>query len=248
MSSSTLLDFIDGLSNARSEEEAGEYLLSYYQNLGFLGGNIWFGTGSGDQNAVNSVTTYTKAFSEYQYRPDILERVELKRFVSNSKMPVRCGWDIERKLYNKDSIDYEFSAFSLDELTRRNAIIFPIKTYGLPGNSGVSVMSEAKFEMFDSMLDDKGEHLRQCATVAHTFMQVLRRKERKTDNAVALTEREKECLLWLSRGLRIKAIADKLNISETRVNQIFKQAQLRLKAKTREEALAKAVWKGVISP
>lgn len=132
-----------------------------------------------DQTAVNSVTTYAQVFSEYQYRPDILKRVELKRSVSNSKMPVRCGWDVECELYVKESIDYEFSALSMDELTRRNVIIFPIKTYGLLGNSGVSVISETSFEMFDSMLDDKGEHLRQCANVAHAYVHVLRRKELK---------------------------------------------------------------------
>ena len=232
----------------RPSNKQVECLLAHFQNLGFLGGNIWFGTGSGNHHANNSVSTYTKAFLDYQYGLDVVDHITLSKVVSQSTTPVRCGWDIEHKQHAKGSIDYEFAAFALDENNRRNAIIFPIKTHGLPGNSGISVISEMNRETFDAELEQKGQHLQHCATAAHIYMQVLRRKEPREDTPTRLTAREQECLLWLSRGYGNKAIAEKMKVSETRVNQLLRQARERLNANTCAEALSKAIIRGEISP
>ncbi len=245
---SLLLDFMDELSGANTEQQAGEYLLAHFQNIGFLGGNIWFGTGSGDHHANNSVTTYTKAFLDYQYGSDVLDHVVISKIASQSTTPVRCGWDIECKRYAKGSIDYEFAAFALDENNRRNAIIFPIKTHGLPGNSGVSVISEMDRETFDAEFEQKGQHLHDCALAAHGYMQLLRRKKLKEGKPVTLTDREKECLSWKVRGYNNNEIAEKMGITETRVNQLLRQARTRLNVKKSSEALLKAVLSGLISP
>lgn len=63
-----------------------------------------------------------------------------------------------------------------------------------------------------------------------------------------LSNRESECLLWLSKGLRTAAIAERLNIAEVTVNLHFKGARTKLRSATREEALAKAVATGLIYP
>lgn len=245
---SLLLDFMDGLSGAKTELQAGEYLLTHFQNQGFLGGNIWFGTGEGNHRANNSITTYTKEFLEYQYQPKIIDNIAMPRIVNTSDKPYRCGWDIESKKYDKTSIDYEYSAVSLDAITRRNAIIFPIKTHGLPGNSGVSVISEMDRETFDAELEQKGPHLQQCAIATHTYMQILRRRALKIEPVAQLTDREKECLSWKVRGYSNYEIAEQMKISETRVNQLFRQARKRLNVKRSSEALLKAVLSGLISP
>ncbi len=67
----------------------------------------------------------------------------------------------------------------------------------------------------------------------------------KTGSAL-LSEREIECLLWLCAGLRSAAIAGKLNISESAVNLYITNAKYKLGAKTREQAVARAITSGEI--
>jgi len=63
-----------------------------------------------------------------------------------------------------------------------------------------------------------------------------------------LSPREKDCLLWLARGLRTRQIAEKLRISEATVEFHFKSARRRLHAGTREHALARAISLNLICP
>jgi len=62
-----------------------------------------------------------------------------------------------------------------------------------------------------------------------------------------LSERERECLLWLCAGLRVAAIADKLSIGESAVQLYITNAKRKLGAKTREQAVARAIFSGEIT-
>lgn len=63
-----------------------------------------------------------------------------------------------------------------------------------------------------------------------------------------LSDREKECLLWLARGLRTSQIGDHLGLATVTIDLHFKRARQKLGAATREEALAKAIISGQIQP
>jgi len=62
-----------------------------------------------------------------------------------------------------------------------------------------------------------------------------------------LSARERECLLWLCAGLRVTMIADKLAISNSAVNLYITNAKHKLGAKTREQAVARAIFSGEIN-
>ncbi|SDH79187.1 helix-turn-helix transcriptional regulator [Roseospirillum parvum] len=56
-----------------------------------------------------------------------------------------------------------------------------------------------------------------------------------------LTARERECLTWLSRGLRPDAIAHRLGLARVTVDLHLTNARKKLKAPTRDAAIARAV-------
>jgi len=56
-----------------------------------------------------------------------------------------------------------------------------------------------------------------------------------------LTDREKDVLRYLAIGLRPDRIAEKMNLKNATVNLHIQKARLRLGAKTREQALVKAL-------
>lgn len=65
---------------------------------------------------------------------------------------------------------------------------------------------------------------------------------------IALTRREIECLEWVARGFQDDRIAARLNISRSTVRLHLSAARRKLKAKTREQALVRAVQLKLIAP
>ncbi len=65
---------------------------------------------------------------------------------------------------------------------------------------------------------------------------------------VSLSRREIECLEWVARGFQDDRIAARLNISRSTVRLHLLTARRKLKAKTREQALVRAVQLKLIAP
>lgn len=65
---------------------------------------------------------------------------------------------------------------------------------------------------------------------------------------IHLSAREVECLEWLSAGLKYTRIAERMGISLATVRLHLVNARRKLKAATREQALAKAVLLGLVRP
>jgi DNA-binding CsgD family transcriptional regulator len=66
--------------------------------------------------------------------------------------------------------------------------------------------------------------------------------------AIGLSPRERECLLWLAKGLRNDRIAERMGISNPTVEMHVAHARRKLNAATREQALAKAIALRLVSP
>jgi DNA-binding CsgD family transcriptional regulator len=66
------------------------------------------------------------------------------------------------------------------------------------------------------------------------------------DDGPALTVRERDCLAFFADGMRTAQVAYKLGISEGTVELHLRNARGRLKAKTRDQAVALAVRAGLI--
>ena len=65
---------------------------------------------------------------------------------------------------------------------------------------------------------------------------------------IEITARERECLLWLAAGLRSDRIAHRLGVSTAAVDLHFANVRRKLRARTRDQALLKAVMFGLLVP
>jgi DNA-binding CsgD family transcriptional regulator len=63
----------------------------------------------------------------------------------------------------------------------------------------------------------------------------------------ALSQREHDVLLYLALGLKTQRIAERLQLAEVTVRKYFQSARQKLGARTREQALARAICGGLIS-
>lgn len=118
-----------------------------------------------------------------------------------------------------------------------------------PGHfGGWNLLSRMRRPQFEKHISVCCERLQLMGFIAHEALQ--KAAHTQTDNGTRrqLSERERECLLWLARGLRSSEIADRMNIAPVTVDLHFKRARAKLAASTREEALAKAILSGEIVP
>lgn len=97
---------------------------------------------------------------------------------------------------------------------------------------------------FDRLVVGHGHKVQLAGLLAHERMIALGLGNRTHQQQ--LSGREREVLLWLSGGYRVSMIADKLGVSESAVSLYLKNARLKLGAKTREQAIARAISTGQI--
>lgn len=96
---------------------------------------------------------------------------------------------------------------------------------------------------FDRLWAEKGETLQAIASAFD-----VRLRENHMGEVYRLSERERECLLWLAAGYRHQQIAFKLNTSDRTVEKQIESARRKLKASTVAQAIAIALTFNLISP
>ncbi len=93
---------------------------------------------------------------------------------------------------------------------------------------------------------------RRHGTVVHLavlYVDSARIRSRRLERErVRLSPRERECLCWLARGLRNDRIAERMGLTKATVELHIAHARQKLRARTREHALAKAVALGLVEP
>lgn len=106
-------------------------------------------------------------------------------------------------------------------------------------------MTRAEFERY---LPSHCDRLQLMGFIAHEALQRQAALQKELGDSERLSGRERECLLWLARGLRSHEIADRLNLATVTIDFYFKRIRKKLGAASREEALAKAIVLGEIIP
>lgn len=92
------------------------------------------------------------------------------------------------------------------------------------------------------------EHQQTLVLASYFAREALQKVQTPEQTDISLSDREHECLLWLVRGLRTKEISYRLGIRPVTVEHHLNNVKKKLKAKTREHAVAKALTLQLINP
>ena len=120
--------------------------------------------------------------------------------------------------------------------------------------SVANTMEKQEFSLF---YRDKKNALAFAAYAVHQRCQELDTYLSKTDVHLTpqknthyplLSPRERECLLWLCKGMRNDAIADRMGITRVTVEMHLRNCRQKLNARTREQAVVTAIKRGFITP
>ncbi|MDJ1009166.1 MAG: LuxR C-terminal-related transcriptional regulator [Paracoccaceae bacterium] len=126
-----------------------------------------------------------------------------------------------------------------------------------PGSiAAVNFLTTVPWERYDDWLADKAPTLRMMAAAVHVRMAEfdgLGGAGPGSCNVVSvdpdtgeLAPRERETLQWFAEGLRAEGVAERMGISPRTVEFHVRNARKRLDARTREEAVAKAIRRRLI--
>jgi DNA-binding CsgD family transcriptional regulator len=126
-----------------------------------------------------------------------------------------------------------------------NSLGIPVRTCANDVFGGWIFSNSEPDELFELLHQDHAHEMHLAAVLAYERIVAIGLGDAFKFNL--LSERERECLLWLCAGLRVSAIASTLSISESAVRLYISNAKLKLGAKTREQAVARAIFSGEIT-
>lgn len=246
-------DFFSCLSSSCSPQQTWNETVSFQKSLGF--DLVMYGYARGDpNNAGTEVVTRSNFPSAYQeiYRQEHYYRQDpVVKYCITNLPPFLVGRDAIRLWpKNKQSLS-AVQSHIIEEAAAcgmTTGVAIPLRSPGRHPIAGISLSNAMRVTEFEHFMSEWGHLAHLAALYAHTCMQMQLQQPAKTSSDTGLTSRERECLLWTSRGLSSKEIGTQLNLSNKTVDFHIANAMHKLDAATRSQAVVQAVALGLLEP
>ncbi len=237
-----LIDFLTTLNHVRSVDEAWRSTVSFMRARGAE--HVGFSLELEDANPLlmwSLPSWVVKQWLEEVYPehdPTVAHcRNHVTPFFSGAAFLDRHPEFAEPyKSYLKDIVHEEAHA----------AVALPVHNYASGDWGKFSLSTDLSAEAFERLYHERGMTVYMAAVAAFNRIRTLIKQERAAD--IGLTERERECLLWLARGMRNDQIAERMGIRPVTVALHLANSRRKLGARTREQALVGAVQLGLVEP
>jgi LuxR family transcriptional activator of conjugal transfer of Ti plasmids len=241
MLSQKFRDSLKSLEDAKDLDDVSNAIESYVGTIGFSGFHLAFMDTVNfrrDEAPIKVITSMNDNWMEYysKERYDLLDS-GVKSIRDGGYLPVLTGLEIEQEERDLSKEERRFLGDAMDANWRTGAIVPINQGNGIP--TGIGLSSEYSSEEFHKMWSEK-----QAETLL--FMSYLNNQlstpiQMLSLDGKQLTERELDCLAYLSEDYRPKEIAHKLSIKPETVNFHLKNVRKKMNSKTNGNAIAKAV-------
>jgi DNA-binding CsgD family transcriptional regulator len=181
-------------------------------------------------------------FPELVKRPDLLAKEPVAPHCKGSLMPF--VWSCEELKPGDASAlelahDFDLNAF----------MVFPLRNGDATRYGNFTVYcADARHKSWLRHAERFGPLLHVTAQYFHDTLSGMVDGMPADPSRVALSPRQRECLLWASRGLSTKKIAERLTLSEPVVHEYLRAAKRKLGCATRAHAVARAIQLDLIRP
>ncbi len=241
-SQNTVLDFLSAVKHTASVDDAWTLTKSFMSDNGASHVGIKLGLDTTEPLFLWSAPQWVSSMYMETVYPDSDPR--LKYFLKSAApyfhgrefWPRENNMPTPRRIYEEEIADYSM----------RSLVSIPVHGVTVRNQGMFAFSSVLRGDEFRKMYSERGTAMHLAGLIA--FNHINRLWKNKTADEVGLTCRERECLLWLSRGLRNDQIADRLGVSRATIEFHLANARRKLDARTREQALVKAVQLNIIDP
>ena len=190
------------------------------------------------------VNNYPKALWRRYMGDNLLKTDPLFRYCARNLLPV--VWRDTRR-FADDEQDLRFMSL-LREHGLRDGMTFPTRSR----EGGLVVISYAVNDSDSGALFANPRHVPADLVLLgahlHNAIDRLLREQSKNHRPAEISRRERECLLWVAEGKTTEEIAIILDISASTVTFHMQNVIKKLDAGNRQQAIAKAVTMGIITP
>jgi DNA-binding CsgD family transcriptional regulator len=238
-----LQDCLERVTNASEKHEVWQATRDYVAHIGFS--DCSFTTARKTATSYDSPRTITSFSRKFKDAYELEGMGEIDPFLH-----FHCSDMKMKRIVAKDLSSFpggsERHQMFLDHVSSNGSaggIGIPVRTSEQDIFGGWIMSSAEPDEIVDKITGELGATVQLISVLAYERMISL--GFGKSDVG-SLSERERECLLWLCAGLRVSMIADKLGISESAINLYISNAKSKLGARTREQAIARAILAGEI--
>jgi len=237
-----LHDFLNALDDAELVDDAWESTLAYMRDLG------------ANHIGIQSYSKGSDPVRRWSTPPWVAEMYRETVYPSHDPKLEHCREKMTPYFYEKEfwerEPDLPGPRRQLDEeivaVGNRSAVAFPNHTVSKQSWGYFAFTADVDKAEFERLFVDRGAEIQLAGIGAFNHIRNLADKEEAS--SIGITKRERECLLWLGRGLRYDQIADRLGVRTVTVEFHIAKARRKLNARTREQALVKAVQLNILDP
>jgi LuxR family quorum-sensing transcriptional regulator LasR len=248
-------DFISRLVTTRSVQRSWDEVVSFQKSLGFdLIEYGYAAAGAGGVSPGMEVVTLSNFPTAYR------NRYRQERYCRNDPVVRHCINSLLPRPVGRDALDqWPDCGRSLSAVQRRIVdeaaecgmkvgVTIPLRSLGRFPLAGISLSNAMHPVEFGRLMTEYGQLAHLAVLYAHTHMQMLLQTPGDEDPAVVLTSRERECLLWVSRGLSSKKAGEQMGLSARTVDFHVANAMDKFGVATRGQAVLRAVTLGLLEP
>jgi DNA-binding CsgD family transcriptional regulator len=245
--------FLSRLSATSSVQETWTETVSFLKSLGFdLLTYGYAGVGpTGTPDEVANLSNFPAAYQE-RYRQECYYRDDpVVHYCADNLPPLQVG---------RDCLDlWPDRGQSLTATQRRIVneaaacgmtvgVVIPLRSPGRYPLAGMSLSNAMRPAEFGRFVAEWGPIAQLATLYAHTRLQMLLQTPEHVVSDIVLSSRERECLLWIARGLSSKETAQRVSLSARTVDFHIARAMDKLGGVTRGHAVARAITLGLLEP
>lgn len=245
--------FLSRLGATRSVQQTWDETVSFQKSLGFDLIEYGYSSVIADPVCMEIVTlsNFPTAYQD-RYRQEHYHRDDpVVRHCIDSLSPLPVGRDslglwpnggrdlsaIQRRIVDDAA-----------ECGMKVGVAIPLRSPGRHPIAGMSLSNSMRPSEFRRFIARCGDVAHLAALHAHTHLQMQLQTLENSHSDIVLSSRERECLLWVSRGLSSKRTAAQIGLSSKTVDFHVANAMEKLGVSTRGQAVLRAVTLGLLEP
>jgi len=245
--------FLSTLSSTTSTQETWDEAVSFQKSLGFdlvEYGYAGFGTAV-PEIEVETLSNFPVAYQDRYRQEQYFRHDPVVHHCIGSLAPLRVG---------RDALDlWPDQGRSLTAIQRRIiseaaecgmkvGVVIPLRSPGRYPLAGMSLSNSMRAVEFEPFIAEWGRVAQLAALYAHTRLQMQLQTPEHHTSDIVLSSQERECLLWVARGLSSRETARQINLSSKTVDFHVAKAMDKLEGTTRSHAVARAITLGLLDP
>lgn len=234
-------DFLNAVNRAATVEEVWDQSVGFMANHGAVHVNV---TLHADKEQPKLFSTMPCRMKERFLEEVRSDRDPTIAHFRNSAAPCFAGFEFEADIAGLCEKRRNVIEEAVD-CGIRSALVIPVCQDANKSLAKFGFNTDLSAENLSRLQAEHGISIHLAAVAATE--RIAKHCKSGVTNAVRLTSRERECLLWLARGFRNCRIAERLGVSSVTVEFHISNACRKLDARTRGQALVRAIQLGLLA-